>query len=102
MKTTKTETVLAYLTARPASMFRQIVNATCMSDMSVNTSLCQLVQAGKVIRNGEKGNYEYSVAPGHEVRGWQPPARTEPFEPGFGCANPLTRLFNECLAGVRA
>lgn len=102
MKKTQTETVMAYITAHPGADYRQVLADTGFHDSTVNALLGQQFRRGKLLRSGEKGAYQYTVAPGHEVSGWSAPEKREPISGEFGNANPLTRLFNECLAGVRA
>lgn len=101
MKKTQTAMVMEYITANPGATYREVIEATKCTTSTVNALLGQQHRRGKLIRRGEKGEYRYSIQPGCEVSGWIPEKRA-PFEPGFGCANPLTRLFNACLAGVRA
>ncbi|EMB4325613.1 hypothetical protein RJ492_004112 [Pluralibacter gergoviae] len=101
MNKTQTEIVMAYITAHPGATYRQILDATGCQVTTTNTLLGQQYRRGKLLRSGVKGDFSYIVAPGNEVHGWVDEEQVES-DVHFGCANPLTRLFNECLAGVRA
>lgn len=100
---------------KPKSQIQRIFefvqrNPGCQcADVTKGTGICKATAAStlnklyfdcRVRRTGEQGNYRYTSC-GPAEPPVRKPKKAEEKTGIFGCANPLTNLFNQCLAEVR-
>lgn len=99
-KTSNRQLIINFIGRHPGCTFSEVIEGTDLLKSCVNSALCKLSENKEIRRSGPKGAYTYSLP------SWQKivePVREFTFEftPYFGCKNPMTNLFNQCLAGVR-
>ncbi|HCQ8665801.1 TPA: MarR family transcriptional regulator [Klebsiella variicola] len=91
------QAVINFIGQHPGCSFQDIRRGTGLDPSVVNSSLWQLNKDGQVKREGECRSYRCTLIDTTAV--------TES-DPEFYCqrpggVNPMTNLFNQCLAGVR-
>lgn len=96
-KNTGKQAVINYIGQHPGCSFNEIRHATELDPSVVNSALWQMNKDGQVKREGECRSYRYTLTDQATV--------TKESDLQFikrpGGANPMTNLFNQCLAGVR-
>ena len=96
-KNTGKQAVINYIGQHPGCNFQDIRRGTGLDQSVVNSALWQMNKDGQVKREGECRRYRYTLTDQVTV--------TEESDLKFikrpGGANPMTNLFNQCLAGVR-
>lgn len=99
-KTSNRQLIINFIGKHPGCTFAEVIEGTDLLKSCVNSALCKLTDSKEIKRSGPKGNYTYTLPSWQKV---VEPVRdfTFEFSPYFGCKNPMTNLFNECLAGVR-
>ncbi|HII0000338.1 TPA: MarR family transcriptional regulator [Klebsiella variicola] len=91
------QAVINFIGQHPGCSFQDIRRGTGLGSSVVNSSLWKLNEDGQVRREGECRSFRYTLI--------DTTAATES-DPEFyrqrpGGVNPMTNLFNQCLAGVR-
>ncbi|MFG0814772.1 MarR family transcriptional regulator [Raoultella sp. FYR_9] len=96
-KNTGKQAVINYIGQHPGCSFNEIRHATELDPSVVNSALWQMNKDGQVKREGECRSFRYTLVDTTAV--------TESVDTSFcqrpGGVNPMTNLFNQCLAGVR-
>lgn len=97
-KNTGKQAVINYIGQHPGCLFNEIRHATELDPSVVNSALWQMNNKdGQVKREGECRHYRYTLTDQATV--------TKESDLQFlkrpGGVNPMTNLFNQCLAGVR-
>lgn len=91
------QAVINFIGMYPGCNFQDIRRGTGLDPSVVNSALWQMNKDGQVKREGECRSYRYTLT--------DPTTVTESSDLQFmkrpGGANPMTNLFNQCLAGVR-
>ncbi|MDV1192118.1 MarR family transcriptional regulator [Raoultella planticola] len=91
------QAVINFIGMHPGCNFQDIRRGTGLDPSVVNSALWQMNKDGQVKREGECRSYRYTLT--------DPTTVTESSDLQFmkrpGGANPMTNLFNQCLAGVR-
>nr|DAY90365.1 MAG TPA: winged helix-turn-helix domain protein [Caudoviricetes sp.] len=91
------QAVINFVGQHPGCNFQDIRRGTGLDSSVVNSALWQMNKDGQVKREGECRSYRYTLT--------DPTTVTESSDLQFmklpGGANPMTNLFNQCLAGVR-
>lgn len=91
------QAVINYIGQHPGCNFQDIRRGTGLDSSTVNSSLWQMNKDGQVKREGECRSFRYTLADTTAV--------TQSADTSFckrpGGVNPMTNLFNQCLAGVR-
>ncbi len=97
---TQTQRVLDFVQRNPGCQCADVYKGTGIIKENVTSVLNKLYFDHRVRRVGERGNYHYTVCGPAEPPVRKPKKQDE--QTGiFGCANPLTNLFNQRLAEVR-
>lgn len=94
------QTILEFVQRHPGCSNNDVSTGTGLKKKNTSSTLNKLTFDCRVKRTGEPGEYRYTYL-GREITKPEPKRVTNP-SARFGCANPLTELFNQCLAGVRA
>lgn len=92
------QAVINYVGQHPGCSFRDIRRGTGLDSSVVNSSLWQMHRDGQVQRAGECRSYRYTLIDTTAVTESNPSVQHRHRHDG---ANPMTKLFNYCLAGVR-
>lgn len=96
-KNTGKQAVINYIGQHPGCNFQDIRRGTGLDSSVVNSALWQMNKDGQVKREGECRSFRYTLADTTAV--------TESADTSLcqrpGGVNPMTNLFNQCLAGVR-
>ncbi|HDH1524143.1 TPA: MarR family transcriptional regulator [Klebsiella quasipneumoniae subsp. similipneumoniae] len=91
------QAVINYIGQHPGCSFQDIRRGTGLGPSVVNSSLWQLNKDGQVNREGECRSFRYTLIDTTAVTESDP----EFYRHRPGGVNPMTNLFNQCLAGVR-
>ncbi|MHC6687678.1 helix-turn-helix domain-containing protein [Klebsiella pneumoniae] len=91
------QAVINYVGQNPGCSFQDIRRGTGLDSSVVNSSLWQLNKDGHVKREGECRSFRYTLIDTTAVTESDP----EFYRQRPGGVNPMTNLFNQCLAGVR-
>ena len=85
---------------QPASwlQLQDIRRGTGLDSSVVNSSLWQMHRDGQVKREGECRSYRYTLIDTTAITDSDPSVQ---YRQRPGGVNPMTNLFNQCLAGVR-
>ncbi|MBD0758891.1 MarR family transcriptional regulator [Klebsiella variicola] len=89
--------VINFIGQNPGCSFQDIRRGTGLDSSVVNSSLWQLNKDGQVKREGECRSFRYTLIDTTAVTESDP----EFYRQRPGGVNPMTNLFNQCLAGVR-
>lgn len=89
--------VINFIGQHPGCCFQDIRRGTGLDSSVVNSSLWQLNKDGQVKREGECRSFRYTLIDTTAVTESDP----EFYRQRPGGVNPMTNLFNQCLAGVR-
>lgn len=102
-KSTSRQQVIGFISRNPGCSFSDVVAGTGLDKSPVNCSLWAMTQDGRLRREGDQKSYRYWLSDECTVieSGVSGGEVSFPFTPVFGGQNPLTYLFNQCLAGVR-
>lgn len=92
------QVVLNYVSQHPGCSFQDIRRGTGLDQSVVNSALWQMNRDGRVKREGEYRSYRYTLAEQTAVTESDPSVQ---YRQRPGGVNPMTKLFNQCLAGVR-
>lgn len=92
------QAVINYVGQHPGCSFQDVLRGTGLDSSVVNSSLWQMNKDGQVKREGECRHYRYTLVDTTAVTESDPSFE---YRQRPGCANPMTNLFNQCLAGVR-
>ncbi len=91
------QAVINFIGQHPGCSFRDIRRGTGLDSSVVNSSLWQLNKDGQVKREGECRSFRYTLIDTTAVNESDP----EFYRQRPDGANPMTKLFNYCLAGAR-
>lgn len=91
------QAVINFIGQHLGCSFQDIRRGTGLDSSVVNSSLWQLNKDGQVKREGECRSFRYTLIDTTAVTESDP----EFYRQRPGGANPMTNLFNQCLAGVR-
>ncbi|KMI83463.1 hypothetical protein SM98_00349 [Klebsiella pneumoniae] len=91
------QAVINFISQHPGCSFQDIRRGTGLDSSVVNSSLWQLNKDGQVKREGECRSFRYTLIDTTAVTESDP----EFYRQRLGGVNPMTNLFNQCLAGVR-
>jgi len=92
--------VFEFVEHNPGCQCADVTKGTGICNANTASTLNKLYFDRRVRRTGEPGNYRYTSCGAAEPPVRKPKKQDE--ETGlFGCANPLTLLFNQCLMQVR-
>ncbi|HBS0772884.1 TPA: MarR family transcriptional regulator [Klebsiella pneumoniae] len=92
------QSVINFIGQHPGCSFQDIRRGTGLDSSVVNSSLWQMHRDGQVKREGECRSYRYTLIDTTAVTESDPSVQYRHRPDG---ANPMTKLFNYCLAGVR-
>lgn len=92
------QAVINYIGQHPGCSFNEIRHATELDPSVVNSALWQMNKDGQVKREGECRSFRYTLSDTTAVTESDPLVL---YRKCPGVANPMTNLFNQCLAGVR-
>ncbi|HII0365293.1 TPA: MarR family transcriptional regulator [Klebsiella pneumoniae] len=92
------QAVINYVALYPGCSFQDIRRGTGLDSSVVNSSLWQMNKDGQVKREGECRSYRYTLIDTTAVTESDPSVQ---YRQRPGGVNPMTNLFNQCLAGVR-
>ena len=91
--------IIQYITKHPGCYMSYIRRDTSIQKGAIASALCELTRIKTLRREGFEKRYRYFVVR-PEDRPVIAPKRI-PRQPNRDTANPLTNLFNQCLASVR-
>lgn len=91
------QAVINFIGQHPCCSFQDIRRGTGLDSSVVNSSPWQLNKDGQVKREGECRSFRYTLIDTTAVTESDP----EFYRQRPGGVNPMTNLFNQCLAGVR-
>ncbi len=91
------QAVINFIGQHPGCSFQDIRHGTGLDPSVVNSALWQMNRDGRVKREGEYRSYRYTLIDTTAVTESDP----EFYRQRPGGVNPMTNLFNQCLAGVR-
>lgn len=97
---TQTQRVLEFVERNPNCQCTDVYKGTGIIKENVTSVLNKLYFDHRVRRVGERGNYHYTICGPAEPPVRKPKKIAEQTDI-FGCANPLTLMFNQCLMQVR-
>ncbi|EMP7485428.1 MarR family transcriptional regulator [Klebsiella pneumoniae] len=92
------QAVINFIGQHPGCSFQDIRRGTGLDPSVVNSALWQMNRDGRVKREGEYRSYRYALAEQTAVTESKPSVQYRHRPDGV---NPMTTLFNQCLAGVR-
>lgn len=92
------QAVINFIGQHPGCSFQDIRRGTGLDSSVVNSSLWQMHRDGQVKREGECRSYRYTLIDTTAVTESDPSVQYRQRPDGV---NPMTNLFNQCLAGVR-
>lgn len=92
------QAVINFIGQHPGCSFQDIRHGTGLDPSVVNSALWQMNRDGRVKREGEYRSYRYTLAEQTAVTESDPSVQYRHRPDG---ANPMTKLFNYYLAGVR-
>ncbi|HDT5475918.1 TPA: MarR family transcriptional regulator [Klebsiella pneumoniae subsp. pneumoniae] len=92
------QAVINYVGQHSGCSFHDIRRGTGLDSSVVNSSLWQMHRDGQVKREGECRSYRYTLIDTTAVTESDPSVQYRQRPDGV---NPMTNLFNQCLAGVR-
>ncbi|HGK4134391.1 TPA: MarR family transcriptional regulator [Klebsiella pneumoniae] len=92
------QAVINFIGQHPGCSFQDIRRGTGLNSSVVNSSLWQMHRDGQVKREGECRSYRYTLIDTTAVTDSDPSVQ---YRQRPGGVNPMTNLFNQCLAGVR-
>lgn len=96
----QTQRVFEFVQRNPGCKCSDITHGTGICKANAASALNKMYFERRVRRTGEPGNYRYTSCGPAEPPVRKPKKQDE--QTGiFGCANPLTNLFNQRLAEVR-
>lgn len=93
-----TQIVINFIGSNPGCTFSEIRNGTGLDSSVVNSAIWATFNDGRVLREGERKGYRYTLAEQTAVTESDPSVQ---YRQRPGGVNPMTNLFNQCLAGVR-
>ncbi|WP_142501300.1 MarR family transcriptional regulator [Klebsiella sp. 2680] len=95
--------IINYISSHPNCKSTDITRDTGIARSAVVSALKKMADDTRVKRHGPLGKYTYTVSSWVEIIEEVPPEVEGPeFTPRYGCSNPLTHMFNQKLAEVRA
>lgn len=92
--------IINFIGKHPGCTFPGIRQGTGLNHSVVNSAIWAMVNDGRVKRSGEHRHYQYTLTKRAEVT--EEAEEKADFDPYYGCSNPLTHIFNQRLAAVRA
>ena len=92
------QAVINYVGQHPGCSFQDIRRGTGLDSSVVNSSLWHMNRDGEVKREGECRSYRHTLIDTTAVTESEPSVQ---YRQRPGGVNPMTNLFNQCLAGVR-
>lgn len=93
-----TQIVINFIGSNPGCTFSEIRTGTGLHSSVVNSAIWATFNDGRVLRAGERKGYRYTLAEQTAVTESDPSVQYRQRPDGV---NPMTNLFNQCLAGVR-
>ncbi|HBC7359375.1 MULTISPECIES: hypothetical protein [Klebsiella/Raoultella group] len=93
-----TQIVINFIGSNPGCTFSEIRTGTGLHSSVVNSAIWATFNDGRVLRAGERKGYRYTLAEQTAVTESDPSVQ---YRQRPGGVNPMTNLFNQCLAGVR-
>ncbi|MGY7750467.1 MarR family transcriptional regulator [Klebsiella pneumoniae] len=93
-----TQIVINFIGSNPGCTFSEIRTGTGLHSSVVNSAIWATFNDGRVLRAGERKGYRYTLAEQTTVTESDPSVQ---YRQRPGGVNPMTNLFNQCLAGVR-
>lgn len=97
---TYTDSILKFIADHPGCQYSEIISGTGIDKSNVSSVLTKLVYDQRLARSGARTGYKYTVTGSRRMI--PSLSDSQGGESTFGCANPLTSLFNQCLMQVRA
>lgn len=97
-KVSGTQIVINFIGSNPGCTFSEIRTGTGLHSSVVNSAIWATFNDGRVLRAGERKGYRYTLADQTAVTESDPSVQ---YRQRPGGVNPMTNLFNQCLAGVR-
>ncbi|HFE3439490.1 TPA: hypothetical protein ACF3I9_000858 [Klebsiella aerogenes] len=95
--------IINYIASHPNCTSKQVSAGTDIVKSVVVSALAKMTDDTRLKRHGRFGKYTYTVSSWVEIIEEVPPKAAElAFTLRYGCSNPLTHMFNQCLAEVRA
>ncbi|EKZ6375198.1 hypothetical protein RE069_002284 [Klebsiella aerogenes] len=95
--------IINYIASHPNCTSNQVSAGTEIAKSVVVSALAKMTDDTRLKRHGPFGKYTYTVSSWVEIIEEVPPEVDQfEFTPQYGCSNPLTHMFNQCLAEVRA
>lgn len=99
-RNSQTQRIFEFVERNPNCQCSEVSKGTGICKANVASTLNKLYFDCRIRRTGEQGGYRYTAVGPAEPAVKKP--KQQPEEKGpFGCANPLTNLFNQRLAEVR-
>ncbi|MEQ5054633.1 helix-turn-helix domain-containing protein [Klebsiella michiganensis] len=93
-----TQIVINFIGSNPGCTFSEIRTGTGLDSSVVNSAIWATFNDGRVLRAGERKGYRYTLIDTTAVTESDPSVQ---YRQRPGGVNPMTNLFNQCLAGVR-